>query len=337
MSLPSPPSVSIQRGPWREGQRQRDVDVDADARSKRKKRSIWLVFLARGLHSKESRRGSGKRGVNIGVQCRVSRATRSPSSPLQTEHAGYRIHSRIRRRCSFYLVASTAGARARTRSGLLCSSHLSAHKTKDRGCALTPPLFLNRWGSGVVTPRRLAFSDEHQTYRRGGLARTGASGKIRGLGAPAGQVTISRSNAGVGASVALCSEHHDRRLRTTRCSCFLAIPCPITNSQPARTDAILALLLRLSPHENQTNHPGFNVETVEYKNISFTVWDVGGQDKIRPLWRHCGYPETPNSESEYRKRSSARTVTIRQPCWLCALTFCAQTRSRLHPAGYTCT
>ena len=31
---------------------------------------------------------------------------------------------------------------------------------------------------------------------------------------------------------------------------------------------------------------GFNVETVDYKNVSFTVWDVGGQDKIRPLWRH---------------------------------------------------
>ena len=31
---------------------------------------------------------------------------------------------------------------------------------------------------------------------------------------------------------------------------------------------------------------GFNVESVEYKNINFTVWDVGGQDKIRPLWRH---------------------------------------------------
>ncbi|OMJ22500.1 ADP-ribosylation factor 1, partial [Smittium culicis] len=30
----------------------------------------------------------------------------------------------------------------------------------------------------------------------------------------------------------------------------------------------------------------FNVETVEYKNINFTVWDVGGQDKIRPLWRY---------------------------------------------------
>jgi len=31
---------------------------------------------------------------------------------------------------------------------------------------------------------------------------------------------------------------------------------------------------------------GFNMETVEYKNIKFTVWDVGGQDKLRPLWRH---------------------------------------------------
>jgi ADP-ribosylation factor protein 1 len=26
---------------------------------------------------------------------------------------------------------------------------------------------------------------------------------------------------------------------------------------------------------------GFNVEEVSYKNISFHVWDVGGQDKIR--------------------------------------------------------
>lgn len=30
------------------------------------------------------------------------------------------------------------------------------------------------------------------------------------------------------------------------------------------------------------SNTGFNVETVEYKNISFTVWDVGGQDKV---WR----------------------------------------------------
>ncbi|KAM3133371.1 hypothetical protein pb186bvf_014532 [Paramecium bursaria] len=31
---------------------------------------------------------------------------------------------------------------------------------------------------------------------------------------------------------------------------------------------------------------GFNVENVEYKNIRFTMWDIGGQDHIRRLWRH---------------------------------------------------
>ena len=31
---------------------------------------------------------------------------------------------------------------------------------------------------------------------------------------------------------------------------------------------------------------GFNVETVEYKNIKFTMWDVGGQERIRVLWKH---------------------------------------------------
>ena len=31
---------------------------------------------------------------------------------------------------------------------------------------------------------------------------------------------------------------------------------------------------------------GFNVESVEYKNVKFTIWDVGGQQKIRPLWKH---------------------------------------------------
>ena len=33
-------------------------------------------------------------------------------------------------------------------------------------------------------------------------------------------------------------------------------------------------------------HVGFNVEKVQYKNVVFTVWDVGGQEKLRPLWRH---------------------------------------------------
>lgn len=48
------------------------------------------------------------------------------------------------------------------------------------------------------------------------------------------------------------------------------------------------ILYKLKLGEIVTTIPtiGFNVETVEYKNISFTVWDVGGQTRIRKLWRH---------------------------------------------------
>jgi small GTP-binding protein len=31
---------------------------------------------------------------------------------------------------------------------------------------------------------------------------------------------------------------------------------------------------------------GFNVESFQHKNIHCNVWDVGGQDKIRKLWRY---------------------------------------------------
>jgi small GTP-binding protein len=31
---------------------------------------------------------------------------------------------------------------------------------------------------------------------------------------------------------------------------------------------------------------GFNLESVTFGENRLTVWDVGGQDKIRPLWKH---------------------------------------------------
>uniref|UniRef100_A0A7R9W4D1 ADP-ribosylation factor n=1 Tax=Pseudictyota dubia TaxID=2749911 RepID=A0A7R9W4D1_9STRA len=48
------------------------------------------------------------------------------------------------------------------------------------------------------------------------------------------------------------------------------------------------ILYKLKLGENVITIPtiGFNVERVDYKNISFTIWDIGGQDKIRSLWRH---------------------------------------------------
>ena len=47
-------------------------------------------------------------------------------------------------------------------------------------------------------------------------------------------------------------------------------------------------LTPFAPHVCSTTVPtiGFNVEKVQYKNVVFTVWDVGGQEKLRPLWRH---------------------------------------------------
>merc|ERR1712190_653172 len=48
------------------------------------------------------------------------------------------------------------------------------------------------------------------------------------------------------------------------------------------------VLYKLKLGEVVTTVPtiGFNVETVEYKNITFQVWDIGGQSQIRKLWRH---------------------------------------------------
>ena len=44
--------------------------------------------------------------------------------------------------------------------------------------------------------------------------------------------------------------------------------------------------LRLNEHINTIPTIGFNVESVQYKNIEMQVWDVGGQDRIRMLWKH---------------------------------------------------
>ncbi|KAK3152064.1 hypothetical protein QOZ80_2BG0153790 [Eleusine coracana subsp. coracana] len=47
------------------------------------------------------------------------------------------------------------------------------------------------------------------------------------------------------------------------------------------------ILYRLHMGEVLSTVPtvGFNVEKVQYKNVVFTVWDVGGQEKLRSLWK----------------------------------------------------
>jgi ADP-ribosylation factor protein 1 len=44
--------------------------------------------------------------------------------------------------------------------------------------------------------------------------------------------------------------------------------------------------LKLNERVNTIPTIGFNVESVKYKNLDLTIWDVGGQERIRKLWRH---------------------------------------------------
>uniref|UniRef100_A0AAY4EW11 ADP-ribosylation factor n=1 Tax=Denticeps clupeoides TaxID=299321 RepID=A0AAY4EW11_9TELE len=94
------------------------------------------------------------------------------------------------------------------------------------------------------------------------------------------------------------------------------------------------ILYKLKLGEIVTTIPtiGFNVETVEYKNICFTVWDVGGQDKIRPLWRHYfqntqGLIFVVDSNDRERVAESAEEFgTSRQP---------VRPRARVYMKGWT--
>jgi len=88
-------------------------------------------------------------------------------------------------------------------------------------------------------------------------------------------------------ALSLPSPHAHPHLFSTFCTLLFKI---LSNSIQVGLDAAgkTTILFKLKLGDVVTTIPtvGFNVETVEYKNISFTVWDVGGQDKIRPLWRH---------------------------------------------------
>ncbi|KAK6177126.1 hypothetical protein SNE40_015292 [Patella caerulea] len=48
------------------------------------------------------------------------------------------------------------------------------------------------------------------------------------------------------------------------------------------------ILYKLKLDELVTTIPtiGFNVESIQYKDVNFTAWDIGSRDKIRPLFRH---------------------------------------------------
>jgi len=81
-------------------------------------------------------------------------------------------------------------------------------------------------------------------------------------------------------------------IKETLSSCWKRIYTPKSPSVPILMLGLDAagkttILYKLK-HEVVTTIPtiGFNVETVELSGAQLTCWDVGGCDKIRPVWRH---------------------------------------------------
>ncbi len=61
------------------------------------------------------------------------------------------------------------------------------------------------------------------------------------------------------------------------------------------------------------------MEKVQYKNVLFTVWDVGGQEKLRPLWRHYfnntdGLIYVVDSQDRERVNRAASEFKVRPDC-----------------------
>ncbi|XP_061436387.1 uncharacterized protein LOC133361485 [Lethenteron reissneri] len=104
--------------------------------------------------------------------------------------------------------------------------------------------------------------------------------------------TFPRSNATGTRSEELCLPRHQRQQLRVFCGSLL----DGMFTQQARVlllglDAAgkTSILYKLKLDESVVTIPtiGFNVETVQpIRNVTFTVWDVGGQQKIRALWRH---------------------------------------------------
>lgn len=59
---------------------------------------------------------------------------------------------------------------------------------------------------------------------------------------------------------------------------------------------------------------GFNVETVEYNNISLTIWDVNSHCKHRPMWRH--YFKNTNGKDDPIYRLGTVSIKCIKRCML---------------------
>ena len=62
------------------------------------------------------------------------------------------------------------------------------------------------------------------------------------------------------------------------------LPAPAVTPSPLMMQLMAQLIWPPHPAPGLPALPA--CPQVQYKNVVFTVWDVGGQEKLRPLWRH---------------------------------------------------
>ncbi|CAG9313433.1 unnamed protein product [Blepharisma stoltei] len=90
------------------------------------------------------------------------------------------------------------------------------------------------------------------------------------------------------------------------------------------------ILYQIKLGETSTYIPtiGFNVESINYKNIQFLVWDIGGQERIRVFWPN--YYETTDAvifvvdssdierieEAKYELHKAANNSILRNAAFL---------------------
>ena len=77
------------------------------------------------------------------------------------------------------------------------------------------------------------------------------------------------------------------------------------------------ILYKMKLNETVNTIPtiGFNVETLQYKNLEFNCWDIGGQFKLRNLWQHYfdntqGLIYVVDSNDEERIAESAEALAM---------------------------
>lgn len=98
------------------------------------------------------------------------------------------------------------------------------------------------------------------------------------------------------------------------------------------------ILYKLRLGEVVTTIPtiGFNVETVDYKSLRMTVWDVGGQKKLRSLWRAIT-SKVPmlSSSSSTLAMTSGSVKPVRSCTGSCPMTHSAASPSSFSPTRAT--